>query len=56
MKVRTCDLEMGQNPTDFGTLVTLVPIATAAIGTTGAFGALTNIGLRLLSGFRRPTT
>jgi uncharacterized protein (TIGR02594 family) len=44
---------MGQNPTDIGTLSTLVPIATAAIGATGGFGALANIGLRLLSGLFR---
>jgi uncharacterized protein (TIGR02594 family) len=44
---------MGQYPTDIGTLATLVPIATGAIGATGGFGALANIALRLFSGFRR---
>jgi len=47
---------MGQEPTDIGTLATLVPIITAAIGATGGFGALANIALRLLSGFGRETT
>ena len=47
---------MGQEPTDIGTLATLVPIITAAIGATGGFGALANIALRLLSGFGRQTT
>jgi hypothetical protein len=47
---------MGQYPTETGTLATLVPIATAAIGATGGFGALANLGLSLLGGFRRPTT
>jgi hypothetical protein len=46
-------LGMGQYPTDIGTLATLVPIATGAIGATGGFGALANLGLMLLSGFRR---
>ena len=44
---------MGQSPTETGTLATLLPFATAAIGATGGFGALASIGLRLLSGFRR---
>ncbi len=44
---------MGQYPTETGTLATLIPIATAAIGATGGFGALANLGLSLLSGFRR---
>jgi hypothetical protein len=44
---------MGQYPTDIGTLATLVPIATGAIGASGGFGALANLGLRLLGGFRR---
>jgi hypothetical protein len=44
---------MGQYPTDIGTLATLVPIATGALGATGGFGALANLGLSLLSGFRR---
>ena len=42
---------MGQEPTDIGTLATLVPIVTAAIGATGGFGALGSIALRLLSAF-----
>jgi hypothetical protein len=44
---------MGQYPTDIGTLATLVPITTGALGATGGFGALANLGLSLLSGFRR---
>jgi hypothetical protein len=47
---------MGQNPSDYGTLATLVPIITAAIGATGGFGALGSIASGLLSAFRRPTT
>jgi len=47
---------MGQYPTDIGTLATLVPIVTGAIGATGGFGALANLGLSLLGGFRRPAT
>ena len=47
---------MGQSPTEPGTLATLLPIATAAIGATGGFGALASIGLRLLSGFKRQPT
>jgi len=47
---------MGQEPTDIGTLATLVPIITAAIGATGGFGALGSIAFGLLSAFRRPTT
>jgi len=47
---------MGQEPTGIGTLATLVPIITAAIGATGGFGALGSIALRLLSGFGRQTT
>jgi lysozyme family protein len=42
---------MGAAPTAIGTLATLVPIATAAIGATGGFGALAGIGLRLFGGF-----
>jgi hypothetical protein len=44
---------MGQYPTDIGTLATLIPIATGALGATGGFGALANLGLSLLGGFRR---
>ena len=46
---------MGQNPSDYGTLATLVPIITAAIGATGGFGALGSIASGLLSAFRGPT-
>jgi hypothetical protein len=46
-------LGMGQYPTDIGTLATLIPIATGALGATGGFGALANLGLSLLGGFRR---
>jgi hypothetical protein len=49
-------LGMGQDPTPIGTLATLVPIATAAIGATGGFGALANIAFKLFSGFGRQTT
>src|SRR5262249_36978810 len=44
---------MGQSPTQTGTLATLIPILTGTIGATGGFGALANIGLKLLSGFKR---
>jgi len=47
---------MGARPTEIGTYATLVPIATGAIGATGAFEALANIGVRLLREFRRPKT
>jgi hypothetical protein len=47
---------MGQYPTETGTLATLIPIATAALGATGGFGALANLGLSLLGGLRRPAT
>jgi hypothetical protein len=47
---------MGQYPTETGTLATLVPIITAAIGATSGFGALGSIASGLLSAFRRPTT
>ena len=43
---------MGDAPTQIGTLATLVPMATAAIGATGGFGALLNIGRTLFGGFR----
>jgi hypothetical protein len=42
---------MGTDPTPIGTLATLVPLATAAIGATGGFGALASIGLKLFGGF-----
>jgi hypothetical protein len=42
---------MGDAPTQIGTLATLVPMATAAIGATGGFGALLNIGRTLFGGF-----
>jgi uncharacterized protein (TIGR02594 family) len=42
---------MGQAPTDTGTLATLTPIITGLVGTTGAWGAIANIGLKLLGGF-----
>jgi hypothetical protein len=41
----------GTDPTPIGTLATLVPLATAAIGATGGFGALASIGLKLFGGF-----
>jgi hypothetical protein len=44
---------MGQYPTDIGTLATLIPIATGAIGASGGFGALANLALSLFGGFRR---
>jgi len=42
---------MGQDPTQIGTLATLVPMITGTIGATGGFGALQNIGRRLFGGF-----
>lgn len=42
---------MGEQSTQTGTLATLIPIASAAVGATGGFGALLNIGRSLLSGF-----
>jgi hypothetical protein len=41
---------MGQSPTDIGTLATLIPVVTGAIGATGGFGALLNGGRTLLGG------
>jgi hypothetical protein len=41
---------MGEMPTTAGTLTTLLPLATAAIGATGGFGTLASIGLKLLGG------
>ena len=42
---------MGQAPTLTGTLATLIPIATAALGATGGFGSLLSIGRTLFKGF-----
>jgi peptidoglycan hydrolase-like protein with peptidoglycan-binding domain len=44
---------MGAEPTQTGTLATLIPIATALIGATGGFGTLLTAGRALLGGLGR---